>query len=245
MTNKEHFKKGIWSGVPIALGYLSVSFGVGILATKAGMNVFQATMLSLTNLTSAGEAAGIGIIAAHGTLAEMALSQLIINLRYALMSMSLSQKLAPSFTTPHRLLVSYGITDEIFAVSSAVEGRLYPAYMYGMILIATAGWVAGTCLGAAAGQLLPANVSEALGIMLYGMFIAIIIPAARDHLNVLFVIAAAVALSCFFFYCVPQITSGFSVILCAVIASCAAAILFPVDDEGKDEAENKLRGGEE
>ena len=140
-------------GIPICLGYLSVSFGFGILAvSKAGLSVLEAAVISATNLTSAGQKAGIDVIAAGGTLIEMILLQLTINIRYSLMALSLSQKLDRRFRTPHRLLASFGITDEIFAVCSAQQTPLTPAYMYGMILIAAAGWVTGTALGAAAGE---------------------------------------------------------------------------------------------
>ena len=142
-------------GIPIALGYLSVSFGFGILSVQSGLSVLQASAISASNLTSAGQIAGVGVIAAGGTLLEMILVQLVINIRYSLMALSLSQKLDKSFTTPHRLLASYGITDEIFAVCSAQKGVIVPAYMYGMILISMAGWVLGTFLGASAGEVLP------------------------------------------------------------------------------------------
>ncbi len=230
--------KGISHGIPIMLGYLSVSFGIGIMAVRAGITPFQATMISLTNLTSAGQAAGIGIIASAGTLVEMALVQFTINLRYALMSLSLSQKLdKKKFTLPKRLLASYGITDEIFAVCSAQKEPLTPAYMYGMILIATAGWVAGTILGAEAGSILPKAVTDAMGIVLYGMFIAIFIPPIHKHKNVLFTISAAAALSILFRYAIKAVSAGFAIIICAVIASAAAAVLFPIDDSSSDESE--------
>ena len=231
MRNAKIFKRGVTDGLPICLGYLSVSFGIGLLAAKAGMTAVQAVVLSLTNLTSAGQAAGIEIIAAGGTLLETALTQFVINLRYALMGLSLSQKLDSSFRTPQRLIASYGITDEVFGVSAAYAGKLRSAYMYGMILIATAGWVAGTLLGALAGEALPVSVTNALGIMLYGMFIAIIIPAARKDHKVFCVILIAVGLSLLFRYVFPFVTSGFAVIICAILASVAGAVFFPVPEE--------------
>ena len=219
-------------GIPICLGYLSVSFGFGILAvSKAGLSVFQASVISASNLTSAGQKAGIDVIAAAGTLIEMILLQLTINIRYSLMALSLSQKLDRRFTTPHRLLASYGITDEIFAVCSAQKTPLTPAYMYGMILISAIGWVTGTALGAAAGELLPLAVSKAMEIVLYGMFIAIIIPPAKKQHSVLFVVAMAAALSVIFRYAMPMVSEGFAIIISAIAASAAAALIFPVKDE--------------
>ena len=219
-------------GIPICLGYLSVSFGFGILAvSKAGLSVFQASVISASNLTSAGQKAGIDVIAAAGTIIEMILLQLTINIRYSLMALSLSQKLDKSFTTPHRLMASYGITDEIFAVCSAQKNPLTPAYMYGMILIAAVGWITGTALGAAAGELLPAAVSKAMEIVLYGMFIAIIIPPAKKQHSVLFVIIMAAALSVIFRYALPMVSDGFAIIISAIAASAAAALIFPVRDE--------------
>lgn len=233
---KNSFLRGMSHGIPICLGYLSVSFGFGILAvSKAGLSVFQASIISASNLTSAGQKAGIDVIAAGGTIIEMILLQLTINIRYSLMALSLSQKLDKRFTTPHRLMASYGITDEIFAVCSAQKTPLTPPYMYGMILIAAVGWVTGTALGAAAGELLPLSVSKAMEIVLYGMFIAIIIPPAKKQHSVLFVIAIAAALSVVFRYCLPMVSDGFAIIISAVAASAAAAFIFPVKDEEAEE----------
>lgn len=230
----KHFLKGLVHGIPIFLGYLSVSFGFGITAVKSGLSIMEAAAVSLFNLTSAGQAAGVGIIAAGGSLIEMILAQLTINLRYSLMSLSLSQKLDKSFTTPRRLIASYGITDEIFALASAQPGKITPWYMYGMILISTVGWVLGTVLGAAAGSLLPADISDALGLMLYGMFLAIIIPPARKEKGVLVAVLIAAAVSCIIYFLLPFISSGFSVIICAVIAAVVCALVFPRDDDDEE-----------
>ncbi|MDE6784517.1 MAG: AzlC family ABC transporter permease [Ruminococcus sp.] len=229
------FSRGMTHGIPIALGYLSVSFGFGITAAASGLSVFEASAISATNLTSAGQAAGIDVIAAGGTILEMILLQLTINIRYSLMALSLSQKLDKRFTASHRLVASYGITDEIFAVCSAQKGMLSPAYMYGMILIAAAGWVMGTFLGASAGQLLPESVSSALGIVLYGMFLAIIVPPSRKNRNILCVVIAAAVLSLLFRYVLTAVSSGFAVIICAVSAAVLGALIFPVKDEAEQE----------
>ncbi|WP_028514078.1 AzlC family ABC transporter permease [Ruminococcus flavefaciens] len=234
---KSKFLRGITHGIPICLGYLSVSFGFGILAVKAGLSVFQAAAISATNLTSAGQKAGLDVIAAGGAIIEMILLQLTINIRYSLMALSLSQKLDKSFTTPHRFLASYGITDEIFAVCSAQNEPLTPAYMYGMIFIAAVGWVTGTALGAAAGELLPAAVSTAMEIVLYGMFIAIVIPPAKKQHGVLFAAVIAAALSVMFKFAVPALSEGFAMMISAITSALLTALIFPVkDEEGEAEA---------
>ena len=225
------FRKGMYDGIPIMLGYLSVSFGFGILAVKCGLSVFAAGMTSLTNITSAGQAAGVDIIAAGGTILEMILVQITINMRYSLMALSLSQKCDESFTPIHRLIASYGITDEIFALCASKEQKLRPSYMYGMISVAALGWTSGTLLGAAAGELLPHSVSSAMGIMLYGMFIAIIIPPARKKLSVLVTVIMAALISILFRYVITAVSGGFAVMISAIAAAAAAALLFPVNDE--------------
>ena len=235
-SSKNDFLEGLRSGLPICLGYFSVSFGVGILAVKSGLTAWIAVIISASNLTSAGEAAGIGVIAAGGSFLEMILTQLLINCRYSLMALSLSQKLSPRFTFGHRLLAAYGITDEIFGVAAARKKPLTPVYMYGMILIATFGWVAGTFLGAVSGEILPARLTNALGILLYGMFIAIIIPPIRTSLANLICILLAAAISCIIYFCLPQISSGFAIIISAVIAALVLAIARPIDDEPDPEA---------
>lgn len=236
MKNKNaalSFREGVRDGIPIGLGYLSVSFGFGIMAVSSGLPVLAAVITSMTNLTSAGQVAGIGIIAAGGTLLEMILAQLIINMRYALMSISLSQKLDGSFTTLHRFLTSFGITDEIFAVASGKGREISNRYMYGLILVPFIGWTTGTFLGAVAGEVLPESIKAALGIAIYGMFIAIFIPPARKSAGVLTVVVISAGLSCCFKY-IPVLSSvsgGFVIIICALIASVAGALLFPVKEE--------------
>lgn len=234
MKKRSDFLSGIAGGFPIGLGYLSVSFGFGIMAVAAGLNVFEAFMISLTNLTSAGQAQGVAVIAAGGTLIEMAAVQLVINIRYSLMAISLSQRLDAKFTPFHRLVAAYGITDEIFALCSTRDKPITPSYMYGVIAVSTIGWTLGTFLGAAAGELLPGSVTSALGIVLYGMFIAIIIPPSRKSKAILFVIILAAALSSAFYYLLPFISGGFAVIICALAVSAAAALIFPRKEETVD-----------
>lgn len=166
---------------------------------------------------------------------EMILTQLIINIRYALMALSLSQKLDGSFTTPKRLIASYGITDEIFAVASSQPNLITPAYMYGLIAISFLGWSSGTIIGAVAGEFLPVSITNAMGIVLYGMFLAIIIPPARKERSVLFVVSVAAGLSVMFKYLLPTLSSGFAIIISALVASALGALLFPVEDKEAEE----------
>ena len=230
MRKRSDFVSGLIAGIPIALGYLSVSFAFGISAVRCGLSYLEASAISLSCLTSAGQVAGVEIIAADGTLFEMAAVQFTINLRYALMGISLSQKLDTKFTLPHRLLAAYGITDEIFAVCSVREEPLTPSFMYGTIIISASGWVSGTFIGAFAGKSLPDSITSALGIVIYGMFIAIVIPAAKKSVGILFtaVPASLISISCR--YLLPNLSGGFAVIICAVAASAASAILFPKED---------------
>lgn len=224
-------------GIPIALGYLSVSFGFGIMAVQSGLSPLSAVLISVTNLTSAGQAAGVSVIAAGGGLAEMAATQLVINIRYALMAISLSQKTDRSFSLWKRLIAAYGITDEIFAVASAQHGKLKASYMYGLILSAFLGWTLGTALGASAGQLLPADITNAMGIVLYGMFIAIVIPSARKSRSILLVAVIAAAVSLLFKYLITAVSGGFAVIISAAAAAAVGALFFPVDNDCQDQKE--------
>ncbi len=224
------YREGLRDGIPIGLGYLSVSFGFGIAVVAAGLSPLIALIISMTNETSAGQKAGLDLIIAASPLLELALTQLIINVRYSLMAISLSQRLDASFTTPWRLLLSFSITDEIFAVASTKPERVGVRYFSGLATAPYAGWVLGTLLGALAGAILPPVIRNSLGLMLYGMFIAIIIPPARRERGVLFAISVAVGLSCILYY-VPLfdfISGGFALIISAVIGAALAAFLFPI-----------------
>lgn len=238
MQEHNSFKQGIKDGIPICLGYLSVSFAFGIFATVSGLTKMQALLVSMTNVTSAGQLAAVPIMLSGGSLIELFVSQLIINLRYALMSVSLSQKLGKTVKMRNRFLISFMNTDEIFAVASGKYGPVGKKYLYGLILTPYLGWASGTLLGAVAGNVLPAMVVSALGIAIYGMFIAIVVPVIKTSKPTLWCVMGAILLSVIFEF-VPVlnvIPGGFKIIICAVAASLAAAFLAPVKEEVSEDA---------
>ena len=229
----ESFKKGIKDGIPIGLGYLAVSFTFGMMSVSSGLSIWQAVLISLTNLTSAGQFAGLDIIVAGGSYWEMALTQLVINLRYCLMSFSLSQKMRRDEPWAHRYLVAFGITDEIFGVSASQEGKVSAFYNYGAMCMAIPGWTLGTLLGAISGSLLPDFIMSALGVAIYGMFLAVIIPPAKKNKAVRLVVVAAMAVSTLFAV-VPglnKVSSGFVIIITTLVTAGGAAYLCPVKED--------------
>lgn len=233
MSKFSLWKKGIKDGIPIFLGYLAVSFTFGIAAKKAGVSPMEAVLMSATNLTSAGQFAALNIIANGSTYFEMAITQLIINLRYCLMSSALSQKLSSKIPYWHRFVMSFGITDEIFGVSICVEDELSPFYSYGLMTAAIPGWTFGTFLGIMSGSLLPEGVISALSVALYGMFIAVIIPPARKSKIIAGIVIISM-ISSFAFAKLPilkNITSGFRIIILTVIIAGVAAVLFPIEEK--------------
>lgn len=232
MITKQSFRSGLADGVPICLGYLSVSFAFGIFAAEQGLTVAEALLLSMFCVTSAGQLAAVPIIAAGGNLLTLAVSQLVINLRYSLMSISLAQKLAQDVRFIDRFWISFCNTDEIFAVASGKKGAVSKWYMLGLILLPWAAWSGGTLLGSLAGDILPSAVTSALGVAIYGMFIAIVVPEAKKDRSVACCVAIAVSLNCVIMF-IPILESlrSFSVIICAVIASTVMALLAPIEEE--------------
>ena len=228
------FFQGLRDGISICLGYFSVAFAFGIFAVSGGLTPLEAIQVSAANVTSAGQLAGVPVMLSGGTLIELALSQFIINLRYSLMSISLSQKLDGSVRLCDRFLIAFINTDEVFAVASSKES-VSRHYMFGLILTPYLGWTAGTAVGAFAGNVMPAIVISALGIAIYGMFIAIVVPASRDDSHVLFCVCLSVTLSCLFRF-VPALAgvqTGFVVIICSMLAAAVTAALFPVGKKEK------------
>ncbi len=221
--------------MPIALGYFAVSFAFGIFVINQGVGFtwLHALLISMTNVTSAGQLAGVPIIAAGGTFLELAVSQLVINLRYALMSVSLSQKMGKGVTLLDRFLIAFINTDEVFAVATSHPQMLGKRYMYGLILMPYIGWCSGTFLGAVAGGFLPQTVVISLGIAIYGMFIAIVVPDARQNKATAMCVLTAVALSLLFHFMpyLKEIGDGFIIIICAVIASALFAFIAPIKEE--------------
>lgn len=238
--NRESFRRGLKDGIPIGLGYFAVAFTFGMMAVSGGLSTSQAVLISLTNLTSAGQFAGLDIIVSGGSYWEIALTQLVINLRYCLMSFSLSQKLERGIPQVHRYIVAFGVTDEIFGVSANQEGKLSPWYSYGAMCVAIPGWSLGTLAGGISGNLLPAFLVSAMGIAIYGMFLAVIIPPAKKNRAVLGVVIGAMAVSSLFAYMpvLNKVSSGFVIIITTLLVAGIAAFICPVEEE-KEENSNE------
>ena len=232
-TNFIYWKNGLKDGIPIFLGYFAVSFTFGIAAKNVGMTSVQSAVMSASNLTSAGQFAALGIIGAGASYMEMAVTQLIINMRYFLMSCSLSQKIEKNMPFYHRFFIAFGITDEIFGVSVCREGKLKPFYNYGLISMGAPGWVLGTVLGVISGNMLPQRVVSALSIAIFAMFIAIIVPPARKSKVLTGVIFSSMAMS-FIFTILPflsQISPGMKIIILTVLIAGVTAYFFPIKEE--------------
>lgn len=230
---KRWFLKGIRDGIPIGLGYFAVAFTLGIASKKAGLTALQASLMSAMMLASAGQFAGIGMIAAGAGYMEVVVTELVVNLRYLLMSSALSQKVQRDKPFYHRFLMAYEVTDEIFGIAMAVEGRLHPAYMYGAVTVAAPGWVLGTFLGSVIGMILPPGVMSAMNVALYGMFLAVVIPPSRKDRVIAGVVVLSMAASSVFAL-VPvlsRISAGIQMIILTVLLAGIAAVLFPVKEE--------------
>ena len=236
--NLQEFKTGVQDSVPIAAGYIGVSFSFGIAAAKFGISPIDACIMSLTNMTSAGQFAAITLIYSGTTYFELILTQFIINLRYALMSLSLSQKLAPHTGTLSRLLIAYANTDEIFAVAVSRDRPVTGSYMAGLEIPPIIGWSVGALLGAIADSILPLSVRSALGISLYAMFVAIVLPPVKKHHAIGVVSLFAIALRCSIAY-IPVfkgLSSGFSIIFCTIVGSTFGAVFFPIPDPNEEDS---------
>lgn len=250
MDWKRDFKKGVKSGLPIGIGYIPVSFTFGFLAVSGGLPIWVAVVISLTNLTSAGQFAGTNLIFAGAGYLEVALTTFVINIRYMLMSLSLSQKLERKTGTLARLVMAFGITDETFVVGSLKTGTLTAPFMLGLIFMPIVGWNLGTLMGGCISTLLPQALQNAMGIALYAMFIALIIPAAKASVHVLCIICIAVAVQCGLKY-IPVfsfLSDGFRVIISTVAAAGIGAWLFPEAGsagEGNEAEDAQQRAGEE
>lgn len=231
----EDFRLGFRHGLPIALGYIPVSFAFGLLAVKGGLPTWIATLISLTNLTSAGQFAGTTLILAGATLLEITFTTLVINLRYLLMSLSLAQKLAPDLTLVQRALLAFGITDETFTIAALEKTEITFSYMLGLIVGPYAGWGTGTVLGGIICTLLPPALQNALGITLYAMFIALVLPPAKKSRSILLVVAVAVLVSSILTW-LPVfhfLSAGWRIITATLIACLFGATIFPKPPDDK------------
>ena len=237
------FGDGFRDGLAIGLGYLAVSFGFGIMAVAAGLRIAETMLISMTNLTSAGQAAGVQILGSllpagqvtFAGLISMVLTQLVINLRYALMGVSLTQRLDGGMAGGRRMVYAMFITDEIYAVAYSKKELVGARYFSGLAVAPYLGWALGTLLGAVAGHILPESVTRALGVALYAMFIAIILPPMKTEKGVLACVLMSAGISCVLEF-VPWfqgLPEGFPVIISAVTAAAAMALIRPLGEEAQ------------
>ena len=235
--NWKEYKNGVQTGLPVGLGYFSVSFGFGAMAIAQGLNALNATLISATNLTSAGQFAGLTLIVAMGTLWEMVMTQIVINSRYSLMSIALAQRMGQRIGFFPRLFIAFFNTDEIFALAMARKEPLTVPFMLGLGTLPIIGWTGGTLMGALAGSVLPADIRAALGVMLYGMFIAIVIPPAKQEKPVFITLILALIFSCLFAWvpALQAVSAGISIVICTVAAAAIAAALFPIAEKEDEE----------
>lgn len=227
------YSAGLRRGLPVGMGYFSVSFGFGAMAVSQGVRAWEAALISLTNLTSAGQFAGLTVIVAAAGLWELVLTQLIINSRYALMSLALGQRMGQEIGLLPRLVIAFFNTDEIFALAMARREKLTVPYLLGLATLPILGWTIGTLCGGLAGSVLPAPIGTALGVMLYGMFVAIVVPAAKADWRIFIAALLAMALSCCFAWipALARISQGLAIVVCTVAAAAVCAAAFPVDEE--------------
>ena len=231
--NWNAYRTGVRRGLPVGVGYFGVSFGFGAMAAANGIGALDATLISASNLTSAGQFAGLTLILAASGLWELILTQLVINSRYALMSLALSQKMGNRIGILPRLVIAFFNTDEIFALAMAEKQPLTVPFMLGLGLTPIIGWTSGTLLGALAGSVLPLMVRTALGVMLYGMFVAIVVPPAKQEKPVMIACLLALAFSCLFKWLpmLKGVSAGIAIVICTVVAAAVCAWLFPIPEE--------------
>ena len=231
--NRRNYARGFGRGIPVGVGYFSVSFGFGAMAAAQGIGALDAALISVTNLTSAGQFAGLTLIVAAAGLWELILTMLVINSRYALMSLALSQRMGERIGFLPRLLIAFFNTDEIFALAMAEPQPLTVPFLLGLGSLPILGWTTGTLCGALAGSVLPGSVRTALGVMLYGMFVAIVVPPAKQEKPVLVTAVLALIFSCLFKWlpALNRVSAGISIVICTVAAAAFCAWRFPVKEE--------------
>lgn len=243
-ANQMALKLGLKAGIPIGLGYFAVSFSLGVLAAKAGLGPAQGAVVSLFCNASAGEYAGFTIIAGGGSFLLIAIMTIVANARYLLMSSALSQRIKPGLHFGHRMLMGLYVTDEIFGVSMARPGYLNPWFTYGCAMVASPLWALGTALGCIAGDILPIRAVSALSVALFGMFLAVIIPAAKKSRLIAVLILVSFCLSSVASYIpgIRELSEGIRTIILTVVIAAAAALLFPRKDENEETQSDEPSG---
>lgn len=237
MTNAiDNWQNGLRDGFPLGIAYFAVSFAFGIYATKNNISIFDSFLISLTNLTSAGQFAGVDMIARSTGFFEIAITELVLNIRYLIMSCSLSQKYDSDLPLIHRSITAFAITDEMFGVVCCQKGKVSPFYTYGLMCMTIPSWCLGTVCGGFSGTLLSQSLISALGVLVYALYFAIIVPPAKHDKVIRCVCISSMLLSIALTYLpyTKNISQGIRIMIITIIISSIAAILRPVKEDVAD-----------
>lgn len=237
-STKGEYLRGLKDGIPIGLGYIPVSIACGVAASKAGISALASELMTFLIYSGSGQATVTNLFeGGEVSILMYIITLFVMNCRYMLFSFSLSQRLSPTIKFHEKMLIGILNTDEVFGVAMREKGYINSKYFLGVATIPYISFILGNLTGSFATNLLPGYISSALGIMLYAMFIALIVPSAKSSKPVLWIVLIALSLS-LILECIPAVkmclSAGWIVIICAVVTSLIGAFLFPVEDSKEE-----------
>ncbi len=227
MFNKSEIKDGIYAGFPVLVGYFPIAVTFGLLAKSVNISLLESFCFSAFVFAGASQFVGLNMFHAGIGAGEITLTVFLLNFRHFLMSATLASKTyLNKFLVP---VISFGVTDETFAVAAMKKGELSAGYLIALNITAYTGWVTGTVAGYAAGDFLPADIQASISICLYAMFVAILIPAVKKSFTAGAIAVIAGVLNSFLGY-TGFISSGWNIVISILAASTAGMFLFKGDE---------------
>ncbi len=223
-------RQGAADGIPIVVGYFPVAMAFGLLAKTVGVSFLDACLFSLVVFAGASQFMALDLIRAGIATADIVLATFLLNLRHMMMSAALAVRLR-EVRRGLLPLIAFGVTDESFSVAALKAGKLTAPYMLALNGVAYAAWFAGTAVGYLVGAVLPAAIQNSLGIGLYALFAAILVPEFRKRPGALFV-ALAAGLVYLLLSRLGLLSSGWSLIAAILVAAAAGLFVLRDDEEG-------------
>jgi 4-azaleucine resistance transporter AzlC len=233
---KSDWKQGVKVAIPIAIGYIPIAITFGILAKSSGMPNTIAMLMSLLIFAGASQFIATNLIALGSTIGEIILTVFIINLRHFLLTASLSQRLEKNVSNLWRALISFGVTDETFTIASLQpEKKLSKEFLLSLNTTAFLAWNLGTWIGIFLAIGIPKTLQSSMGIALYAMFIALLLPSMRQSLSITVVAFTAMIIH-YCFQWIPffdHLSTGWYIVFSTITSALLGAIIFPNKEESQ------------
>lgn len=226
--NKD-MKEALKAGLPIFIGYVPPAVAFGILSKGCDITLFESFLFSAVVFAGASQFIALNLLMTGMGPGGIILTTLLVNFRHFLMSAYLSTRVG-RMAKRYIFLMAFGVTDEVFSVLSFSKRKLTKTFVYVLQLSAYSGWVSGTIAGYIMGRFLPEVLTQSMGLALYSLLLAILLPELKSSVKALFLTIASGVLNTALIH-LDILPGGWNIIVCILVIALAGSFFVSPDEQ--------------